>query len=90
VSDNVFNISVSYPKGFVLSKEDSDGAPHFGKSPQQIRTIARRTGQVVAPGATEEGSITVLNIGRMNDDTQQETQRIDQDVPRGAQRRVAV
>src|SRR5262245_23406294 len=28
-----------------------------------------------------ECSITVLNVGRMNDDAQQETQRIDQDVP---------
>ena len=28
-----------------------------------------------------EGSVTVLNIGRMNDDIQQETQRVDQDVP---------
>jgi hypothetical protein len=26
-------------------------------------------------------SITVLNISRMNDDAQQEAQRIDQDVP---------
>jgi hypothetical protein len=28
-----------------------------------------------------ECSITVLNVGRMNNDVQQETQRIDQDVP---------
>ena len=28
-----------------------------------------------------KGSITVLNIGGMNDDVQQETQRVDQDVP---------
>jgi hypothetical protein len=28
-----------------------------------------------------ECSITVLNVGRMNNDAQQETQRIDQDVP---------
>ena len=27
VSDNVFIISASYPRGFALSKEDSDGAP---------------------------------------------------------------
>jgi hypothetical protein len=31
-----------------------------------------------------EGSITVLNISRMNDDAQQETQRVDQDVPLAA------
>jgi hypothetical protein len=28
-----------------------------------------------------ESTITVLNIGRMNDDVQQEAQRVDQDVP---------
>jgi hypothetical protein len=28
-----------------------------------------------------EGSITVLHIGGMNNDIQQETQRINQDVP---------
>ena len=28
-----------------------------------------------------EGAVTVLNIGGMNDDIQQETQRVDQDVP---------
>ena len=28
-----------------------------------------------------EGSITVLNISGMNDHVQQETQRVDQDVP---------
>jgi hypothetical protein len=38
-------------------------------------------GTVVAPGATVEMPITVLNIGGTNNDVQQETQRIDQDVP---------
>ena len=33
------------------------------------------------PAQQMEGTITVLNIGRMNDDVQQEAQRIDQDVP---------
>jgi hypothetical protein len=28
-----------------------------------------------------EGTITVLNIGRMDNNVQQETQRVDQDVP---------
>jgi hypothetical protein len=28
-----------------------------------------------------EGAITILNISRMNDDVQQEAQRVDQDVP---------
>lgn len=28
-----------------------------------------------------EGAVAVLNIGRMNDDVQQEAQRVDQDVP---------
>jgi hypothetical protein len=28
-----------------------------------------------------KGTITILNIGRMNDDAQQEAQRVDQDVP---------
>jgi hypothetical protein len=28
-----------------------------------------------------EGAIAVLNIGGMNDNVQQETQRVDQDVP---------
>jgi hypothetical protein len=28
-----------------------------------------------------EGTITVLNIGRMNNNVQQETQRVDQNVP---------
>ena len=32
------------------------------------------------PGAAS-GEHTVLNIGRMNDDVQQEAQRVDQDVP---------
>ena len=33
------------------------------------------------PAQQVEGAITVLNIGGMNDDVQQETQRVDQDVP---------
>ena len=33
------------------------------------------------PTQQMEGAVTVLNIGRMNDDVQQETQRVDQDVP---------
>jgi hypothetical protein len=28
-----------------------------------------------------EGAIAILNIGGMNDNVQQETQRVDQDVP---------
>ena len=28
-----------------------------------------------------EGTITVLNISRMDDDVQQEAERVDQDVP---------
>ena len=33
------------------------------------------------PAQQMECSVTVLNIGRMDDDVQQETQRVDQDVP---------
>ena len=33
------------------------------------------------PAQQVEGAITILNIGRMNDDAQQEAQRVDQDVP---------
>ena len=33
------------------------------------------------PTQQMEGAITILNIGGMNDDVQQETQRVDQDVP---------
>ena len=33
------------------------------------------------PAQQVEGAITVLNIGGMNDDVQQEAQRVDQDVP---------
>ena len=33
------------------------------------------------PAQQLEGTVTVLNIGRMNDDVQQEAQRVDQDVP---------
>jgi len=31
-----------------------------------------------------EGAVTILNIGGMNDDAQQEAQRVDQDVPLAA------
>jgi hypothetical protein len=37
--------------------------------------------QSARPAQKMECSITVLNVGRMNNDVQQETQRIDQDVP---------
>ena len=33
------------------------------------------------PAQQVEGAIAVLNIGGMNDNVQQETQRVDQDVP---------
>ena len=33
------------------------------------------------PAQQVEGAIAVLNIGGMNDDAQQEAQRVDQDVP---------
>jgi hypothetical protein len=57
-----------------------------------IRIIARRTNvaTVVALDEWEQSSrpaqqlkcsITVLNIGRMNDDVQQQTQRVNQNVP---------
>jgi len=37
--------------------------------------------QSSCPAQQMESTITVLNIGRMNDDIQQEAQRVDQDVP---------
>ena len=37
--------------------------------------------QSARPAQKMECSITVLSVGRMNNDVQQETQRIDQDVP---------
>jgi hypothetical protein len=37
--------------------------------------------QSARPAQKMECSITVLNVGRMNNDAQQETQHIDQDVP---------
>ena len=37
--------------------------------------------QSARPAQKKECSITDLNVGRMNNDAQQETQRIDQDVP---------
>ena len=37
--------------------------------------------QSPCPAQQMEGAVTVLNISRMNDDVQQEAQRVDQDVP---------
>ena len=40
--------------------------------------------QSSCPAQQLEGAITVLNIRRMNDNAQQEAQRVDQDVPLAA------
>ena len=51
------------------------------------RTASNREGRVlpwshaIAQRLEVEGAIAVLNIGGMNDNVQQETQRVDQDVP---------
>ena len=37
--------------------------------------------QSSCPAQQQEGAVTVLNIGGMNDNVQQEAQRVDQDVP---------
>ena len=37
--------------------------------------------QSSCPTQQQQGAITVLNIGGMNDNVQQEAQRVDQDVP---------
>ena len=37
--------------------------------------------QSPCPAQQMEGAIAILNVSRMNDDVQQEAQRVDQDVP---------
>ena len=37
--------------------------------------------QSSCPAQQQEGTVTALNIGGMNDNVQQEAQRVDQDVP---------
>ena len=37
--------------------------------------------QSSCPAQQQEGTVTVLNVGGMNDNVQQEAQRVDQDVP---------
>ena len=62
------------------------GAPygqcHFGSSKS---TVSRNTfderEQSSRPTQQARSTVAVLNIGRMNDDVQQQAQRVDQDVP---------
>ena len=61
-------------------------APHRHRHlPARVSAVSKNAlderEQSSRPAQQVEGAIAVLNIGGMNDDVQQETQRVDQDVP---------
>jgi hypothetical protein len=62
-----FHVRCAKPRAPIFSTVSKDALDEWEQSPRPAQQLNR--------------SITVLNIGRMNDDIQQETQRVDQDVP---------
>src|SRR5215831_19950485 len=66
---------------FTISNFHAPVRPHTSAVLSPAYPPSAKREQSARPAQKMECSITVLNVGRMNNDVQQETQRIDQDVP---------
>ena len=63
----------------------SEGGLHLSSLISAVAINQRDEGKQAARAAQhDEGAIAILHVGRMNDDTQEKTERIDEDVPLAA------